>query len=175
LFFIVSDLFSSERFPLLLTQVAAQLVYLIPIGGAAISFPRFLRLPEVVPVRDVVDADLDAAEPGDVFLSHVSASAIEAGCLLTVDSLDLETLMKVCPGRRFVGTQIRSIRDAGANERCSLAFRIKNRDGVASTFPNYETTLRLPFGSRETDDPAVFWPIQETLRDCGRMVNIAQP
>ena len=70
----------------------------------------------MVPARDVVDADLGAAEPGDVFLSHVSASAIEAVCLLMIISLDLETLMKVCPGRRFVGMQIRSIRDAGANE-----------------------------------------------------------
>jgi hypothetical protein len=67
--------------------------------------------------RDAVDADLDAAEPADVFLSHVSASAIEAVCLLMVVSLGLETLMKFCPGRRFVGRQkIRSIRDAGANE-----------------------------------------------------------
>jgi hypothetical protein len=70
----------------------------------------------MVRARDVVDADLGAAEPGDVFLSHVSASAIEAVCLLMVDSLDLVTLMKVCPGRRFVSMQIRSIRDAGANE-----------------------------------------------------------
>lgn len=65
---------------------------------------------------EVVDADLDAAQPGDVFLSHVSASAIEAVCFLMIDALGLETLMKVCPGRRFVGMHIRSIRDAGANE-----------------------------------------------------------
>jgi hypothetical protein len=33
-----------------------------------------------------------------------------------VDSLDLETLMKVIPRRRFVGMNNRSLRDAGANE-----------------------------------------------------------
>jgi hypothetical protein len=41
----------------------------------------------------MMDADLSASEPGEVFLSHVSASAIEAVCLLMIDSLDLETLM----------------------------------------------------------------------------------
>jgi hypothetical protein len=57
-----------------------------------------LRITAKVCARDVVvDADLDATEPGDVFLSHVSASAIEAVCLLMIDSLDLETLMKIIP------------------------------------------------------------------------------
>ena len=41
----------------------------------------------------VVDTDLGTAQAGEVFLSHVSARAIEAVCLLMVDSLDLETLM----------------------------------------------------------------------------------
>jgi hypothetical protein len=45
----------------------------------------------------MMDADLSASEPGEVFLSHVSASAIEAVCLLMIDSLDLETLMAVVP------------------------------------------------------------------------------
>jgi hypothetical protein len=62
------------------------------------------------------NADLDAAEPGDVFLSHVSASAIEAVCLLMVDSLDLETLMKVVPGRRFRRYAHPLPREAGADE-----------------------------------------------------------
>jgi len=70
----------------------------------------------VARARDGVDTDPGVAEPGDVFLSHASASAIEAVCLLMVDSLGLDMLMKVCPGRRFVGMQIRSIRDAGTNE-----------------------------------------------------------
>ena len=63
----------------------------------------------------VVDADFSVTEPGDVFLSHVSASAIEAVCLLVIDSLDLEMLMKVVPRRRFVGMDNRSLRDADAN------------------------------------------------------------
>ena len=45
----------------------------------------------------VVDSELGAAQPRDVFLSHVSARAIEAVCLLMADSLDLETLMKMIP------------------------------------------------------------------------------
>jgi hypothetical protein len=56
----------------------------------------------------VVDTDLGASQPGEVFLSHVSASAIEAVCLLMIDSLDLETLMNVIPGRRFVGVNDRA-------------------------------------------------------------------
>jgi len=54
-----------------------------------------------------LDDDL-GAQPGDVFLSHVSASAIEVVCLRMIDSLDLETLMKVIPGRRFVGANDRA-------------------------------------------------------------------
>jgi hypothetical protein len=55
-----------------------------------------------------VDADLRASQPGAVFLSHVSASAIEVVCLLMIDSLDLETLMKVIPGRRCAGVNDRA-------------------------------------------------------------------
>jgi hypothetical protein len=45
----------------------------------------------------VADADPGAAQAGDVFRSHVSARAIEAVCLLMVDSLDFETLMRMIP------------------------------------------------------------------------------
>jgi hypothetical protein len=41
----------------------------------------------------VANSDPCAVEAGSVFLSHVSARAIEAVCLRMVDSLDLETLM----------------------------------------------------------------------------------
>ncbi|UGA47375.1 hypothetical protein HU230_0015585 [Bradyrhizobium quebecense] len=37
------------------------------------------------------------SQAGKVFFSHVNARAIEAVCLLMVDSLDLETLMSVIP------------------------------------------------------------------------------
>ena len=57
-----------------------------------------MRVAEEIRARDVmVDADFGETEPGEVFLSHVSASAIEAVCLLMIDSLDLETLMQVIP------------------------------------------------------------------------------
>jgi len=106
-----------------------------------------LRVAEEVRTRDVVvDADFGATEPGEVFLSHVSASAIEAVCLLMVDSFDLETLMKVIPRRRFVGVQNRPLRDASANERSSLAFRIedcRNRVTTAFTDHNYNLALAI--------------------------------
>ncbi len=56
------------------------------------------------------------AEPGEVLLSHVSASAIEVVCRLMMDSLDLETLMKLVPGRRFGGLNGHALGDAGADE-----------------------------------------------------------
>jgi hypothetical protein len=51
----------------------------------------------------IVEARLSTSEPGEVFLSHVSASAIEAVCLLIVDSLELEMPMQVIPCYRFTG------------------------------------------------------------------------
>jgi hypothetical protein len=67
--------------------------------------------------RDVVvDADLGAAQAGEVFLSHVSASAIEAVCLLMIGSLDLKTLMKVIPRRRFGGVDDRALGNAATDE-----------------------------------------------------------
>jgi hypothetical protein len=56
----------------------------------------------------VVNAALGAAQPGEVFLSHVNARAIEAVCLLMADALDRETLMRVIPCRRFIGMHNRS-------------------------------------------------------------------
>ena len=92
----------------------------------------------------MVDADFGETEPGEVFLSHVSASAIEAVCLLMINSLDLETLMEVIPRRCFVGMHNRSLRDTCANEGSSLAFRVENcRDRIAATFPNYDNNLAL--------------------------------
>jgi hypothetical protein len=64
----------------------------------------------------VVDADFGAPQTAEVFRSHVSASAIEAVCLLMIDSLDLETLMKVAPRRRFVGVDDRALCNASADE-----------------------------------------------------------
>jgi hypothetical protein len=75
-------------------------VHLIAVGYLAVVLtPRgLLCVPEEIGSSDMmVDSDLGAAKPGEVFLSHVSARAIEAVCLLTVDSFDLETLMQIIP------------------------------------------------------------------------------
>ena|SRR5215471_1479105 len=75
-------------------------IYLIPIRDEPIVLaPRgLLRISEEIRAGDVmVNSDLGAAQPGEVVLSHVSARAIEAVCLLMVDSLDLETLMQIIP------------------------------------------------------------------------------
>ncbi len=64
----------------------------------------------------MMDADLGSAQAGEVFLSHVSARAIEAVCFLMINSLDLETLMKVIPCCGFIGMHNRYLRDARANE-----------------------------------------------------------
>ena len=45
----------------------------------------------------MVISDLGATQAAGVFLSHDSARAIEALCLLMFDSLDLETLMRIIP------------------------------------------------------------------------------
>ena len=87
-----------------------------------------LRIAQEVRARDaVVDPDLGAAQAGEVFHSHVSASAVEAVCLLMIDSLDLETLMKVIPRRRFVGVDDRTLGNAVTDEWGGLAFGIAHR------------------------------------------------
>ena len=76
-----------------------------------------MTVPEETRCRElVVDADFSAPQSVDVFLSNVRAIAIEAVCLLMIDSLDLETLMKVVPRRRFVGVDDRALRNASADE-----------------------------------------------------------
>ena len=74
-----------------------------------------------------MDADLGAAQAGEVFLSHVSASAIEVVCLLMIESLGLETLMKVIPRRHFVGVDDRALGNAATDEWGGLAFGIEHR------------------------------------------------
>jgi hypothetical protein len=73
--------------------------YLISVRDVPIVLAprRLLRVPEMRTGDRVGDADPGAAQAGDVFLSHVSARAIEAVCLLMVDSLDFETLMSIIP------------------------------------------------------------------------------
>jgi len=97
-------------------------------GGYLPAMTTLLRIAQEMRARDVVvHADLGAAQAGEVFLSHVSASAIEAVCLLMIDSLDLETLMKVIPRRRFVGVDDRALGNAATDEWGGLAFGIEHR------------------------------------------------
>lgn len=98
-----------------------------------------LRIAQDVRARDaVVDPNLGVAQAGEVFHSHVSASSIEAVCLLMIDSLDLETLMKVIPRRRFVGVDDRA-----------LAMRPR-RNGAAWFSVLYTAGTELPPRSRIT-------------------------
>lgn len=62
------------------------------------------------------DVDLGAPEAAEVPLSHVSARAVEAVRLLMINSLNLDTLMKVIPKRRFVGVDDRALRHPSADE-----------------------------------------------------------
>jgi hypothetical protein len=71
-------------------------VHLIPVRVPPVVLTprRLVRVPEEIRTGDVVvNADLGSTESREVFFSHVSARAIEARCLLMVNSLDLETHM----------------------------------------------------------------------------------
>ena len=74
-------------------------IYLIPIRDAvAVLIPSgSRRIPEEIRTGDVVNSVLGASDTGTLFLSQVSARAIEAVCLLMAVSLDLETLMQSIP------------------------------------------------------------------------------
>ena len=79
-----------RRNPVHLTPVRDPAVVLTP-GG-----PR--RGSGEIRTGDVaVSSGPGPSQAGKVFFSHVNARAIEAVCLLMVDSLDLETLMSVIP------------------------------------------------------------------------------
>lgn len=72
---------------------------------------RLLSVAEEMRTGDVVrTSDLRATQPGEVFFSHVSTRAIEAVCLLMIDSLDLETLMWAVLRCHFVGAHGRALR-----------------------------------------------------------------
>jgi hypothetical protein len=84
----------------------------------------------------VENSDRGAAQPRDVFLSHVSARAIEAVCLLMADSLDLETLMAISHADTSSAcTVVPFATRARMNE--ALCFPIENgEDGISSALPN---------------------------------------
>jgi len=63
----------------------------------------------------VMGTNLGAPGAGKLFLSHVNACAIEAVCLLMIDALSFETLMKLIPGQCWWTTVAFAAR-APANE-----------------------------------------------------------
>jgi hypothetical protein len=100
---VISRGFVSENEPIdrrLQDAESSHPVYRSPIRDAAVVLtPRgFLCVLEKIISSEVVaGADFGAAQSEEVFLSHVSARAIEAVCFLMVDPFDLETLMQVVP------------------------------------------------------------------------------
>jgi hypothetical protein len=71
-------------------------VHLIPVENPSVILTPcgLLCVAKQIRSRDVMtDADFGSSQAGEVLLSHVSARAIEAVCLLMVDSFGLETLM----------------------------------------------------------------------------------
>jgi hypothetical protein len=61
-----------------------------------------------------------------------------------IDSLDLETLMKIIPRPGFVGVHNRLLSDASANERSNLAFGIEYcRNRVTTPLTDYDYNLEL--------------------------------
>ncbi|UVO30401.1 hypothetical protein [Bradyrhizobium arachidis] len=63
---------------------------------------------------------------------------------MIVDALHLEAVMEMVQSRSFIGMNLRTFHDAGADERGGLAFRVEDgRNGIAAALADH--TLRLPF------------------------------
>jgi hypothetical protein len=97
----------------------------------------------------VVNADLGAWGAREALRSHVITSAIEAVCLLMINSLDLETLMELSKDAAFVGVNDRTLCiRARMNEAACLS--LLNTAGIELP-PRSRittTTLRLLFWFR---------------------------
>ena len=86
-------------------------------------------------------ASLGAPGAGKLFLSHVNACAIEAVCLLIIDALSFETLMKLIPRPYWWATVPFAIR-APTNE--AAGFGVEHcRDRMAATLPDHANNLAL--------------------------------
>src|SRR5215831_3867470 len=102
-------------------------------------------MPEDTRAGSMLNSDLGATHVVEVCLSHVSARAIEAVCLLIDDSLDLETLMQVIPCCCFVGMNSRSRASSARMDEAAWLFELKT--GGTELPPRLRTittTLRLP-------------------------------
>src|ERR1700693_2693705 len=95
-----------------------------------------------------VSVDLGASGAGEVLLSHVSARAVEAVCLLMIDSLDLETLMKVIPS---VSTTVPFASRARMNETAWLSVLKAAGSELRPRTRTNAITLRYQFGSGQND------------------------
>jgi hypothetical protein len=91
-----------------------------------------------------LNSNLGVTQAAEVFLSHVSARAIEAVCLLMVDSLDLETLMRVIPCRRFTAcTTLPFAVRARMDEAVWLSELKTTRTEFPASLSNYHDNLTL--------------------------------
>jgi hypothetical protein len=101
------------------------------------------RVAEEIGADDMrVDVDLGASEAQEVPLSHVSARAVEAVRLLMINSLNLETLMRFIPKRRFVGMDDHP--SQSERGRMKLGFTCQKLPGrLAAAFPNCRNNLVL--------------------------------
>ena len=88
-----------------------------------------------------VSADLRASGAGEVLLSHVSARAVEAVCLLMIDSLDLKRLMKVIPS---VSTTVPFVIRARMNEAGWLSVLKAAGSKLRPRMRTFAITLPLP-------------------------------
>src|SRR5690349_16122014 len=94
--------------------------------------------------ESAVNSGLGSTATFGTLLSHVSARAIEAVCLLIFNSLDLETLMQVHPVT-LLGRHAQPFRSRANCDRMKQPwlFDLNNGgDGIAVSFVT--TTCRLP-------------------------------
>jgi hypothetical protein len=96
-------------------------------------------MPTDIRTDAAVKSGLGAAQPRDEFLSHVIARAIEAVCLLMLDSFDLETLMSIIPCCRAAGVQSHSLRDTRAMNDAAWLFEL---NAAGTEFPPRSRTIK---------------------------------
>jgi len=98
----------------------------------------------------VANSDLGA----EAFRSHVSARAIEAVCLLMVDSFDLETLMQVIPSDASSAcTIVRFAMRARMNEAAWLSvLKLAGTEYFLSRSRTSRQPLACRFGSGQSGD-----------------------
>jgi hypothetical protein len=93
----------------------------------------------------VMDADLSAAEAGEVFLSVIGASAVKAVGFVVIDSLHFESFMQAIPRRGFISMYNGTFSNSRTDESGGLAFHPEyGRDGIAASFADDDDDLTFP-------------------------------